>query len=577
MDDPDDAELGGDLEAFESRADYIHESDLPNVTSRGDWFDAIHKALLSPRIAVIVGPRGCGKTHMMRYTWLECRQTAKEPFAVYVTFNRYLRLEPWMQRRADARRLFNAWVLALIVDATIESLEGMGEDDFPLAPNFSFGRDRLKLVIERLESHIAGEQLTREDEDAVRELTIARVTEVLRRAYRQAGRTRAVILLDDAALTLTPEFLVEFFEVVRTIKQTDIAPKCSVYPGTTQYGPRFHPHQDALVAPAWLSIENPKYREIMETIIRLRNPSAYQAVQAEVSHLLMYAAFGVPRAYLVMMGKMAKAGKQTQAEINRILQEHATDQRNEFRSIEQKLPQFRTLIHSGEAFFNRIVDAVVKDNVDNAGPKGTKQLVIGIEAKEFPALATRMIKFLIEAGLLYEYPEVKHGEDRTYRRYTPHMTALLRERAFSSRTHGVSTAAVVEYIERPRSKHPVRRNLATLLSPEQLGNLKFDLPACPECGAARLNETQKFCHECASPLPQSSTYHRLMALKIDEVTVLTTWARGRLKAHGIETIQDLMSIPDPGAELRNIYRVGPARSTKIITTLESYVNEALLT
>src|SRR5215207_6219054 len=106
-----------DLNAFEARADYIDENDLPQFTSKSDWFEAIHTELLSSQTAVIVGPRGCGKTHMMRYTWLRCRDNAEQPLATYVSFNRYLRLEPWMHRRADARRLFNAWVLALITDA----------------------------------------------------------------------------------------------------------------------------------------------------------------------------------------------------------------------------------------------------------------------------------------------------------------------------------------------------------------------------------------------------------------------------------------------------------------------------
>lgn len=188
-----------------------------------------------------------------------------------------------------------------------------------------------------------------------------------------------------------------------------------------------------------------------------------------------------------------------------------------------------------------------------------------------------MIKFLVEAGLVYEYPEVKHGEDREYRRYTPHMTELLKGRAFSGRTHGISAASIVEYIERPRSKHPVRRSLTTILSPDQVAKLKFDLPACPECGATRLNETQKFCHECSSPLPQSSTFHRLMALQIDEVSILTPWARRKLREHGIDTIQDLMSMADPGAELRKIRQFGPVRSTKTVIKLEQYVNETLLT
>ncbi|MFM0874793.1 hypothetical protein QU886_27910, partial [Klebsiella pneumoniae] len=37
-------------------------------------------------------------------------------------------------------------------------------------------------------------------------------------AIQVAGRKRAVLLLDDAALTLTPEYMVEFFEIFRSLK-----------------------------------------------------------------------------------------------------------------------------------------------------------------------------------------------------------------------------------------------------------------------------------------------------------------------------------------------------------------------
>lgn len=566
-----------DLNAVEARADYIDEDQIIAVTSTGDMFEGIHRDLLSTHTVLIVGPRGCGKTHMMRYTWMQCRGSSDLPLAVYVSFNRYLRLEPWMQRRVDSMKLFNAWVLAQIVDAVLDVIEKISDLPFDIAPDFTFERQHLKFAYARLESHIAGDGLSRRDEDIIRDLTVPRVIDLLRRACGHANRRRAVVLFDDAALTLTPAFMADFFDIVRAIKQPDIAPKCSVYPGTTQYGPRFHVQQEAHVVPAWLDVGAPKYAEIMETIVQLRNPQAAAVIKPDVSRMLMFAAFGVPRAYLSMMGRLLKLGRQGQPEINKVIQDLRTHQLGEFRSIEQKLPQFKTLIQTGEVFFQRIVEAVVLEGSKRKSHDNEKNWLLLFEKTEMPNLATRMIKFLIEAGLLYEGPQVMHGGiERVYTKYTPHLSALIAARAFAGGSRGTSPAAFTEYTKRRKMHHGARRKLTTLLRKHEIDGLKFDLPACPECGAERLSETQKYCHECANTLPRPSTYFRLMALSIDKVPILSRWARDRLKEQGISTIQDLMSFEDPGTELRKIHRVGPKRARRYIEIIEDHVNESLL-
>ncbi|TXN17301.1 zinc ribbon domain-containing protein [Methylobacterium sp. WL122] len=566
-----------DLNAVEARADYIDEDQIIAVTSMGDWFEAIHNELLTVQTVLIVGPRGCGKTHMMRYTWMKCRRSEDLPLAIYVSFNRYLRLEPWMHRRVDAMKLFNAWVLAQIVDATLDVMEKLTGQAFNLAPDFLFDRHDLKLAYARLESHIAGDGLNDKDEEVIRDLTVPRVIDLIRRACAHADRRRAVVLFDDAALTLTPAFMTDFFDVVRAIKQRDIAPKCSVYPGTTQYGSRFHVHQEAYVVPVWLDVGADEYGAIMETIVQLRNPQAAAFIKPDVSRMLMFAAFGVPRAYLSMMGRLLKLGKQGQPEINKVIQALRTHQLGEFRSIEQKLPQFKTLIQTGEIFFQRIVEAVVEEGLKRKQIENEKNWLLLFEKTEMPNLATRMIKFLIEAGLLYEGQEVMHGGlERVYTKYTPHLSALIAARAFAGGSRGTSPAAFTEYTKRKAMHHGARRKLTTLLKKPEIHGLRFDLPACPQCGAERLSETQKFCHECANTLPRPSTYFRLMGLPIDKVPILTRWARDRLKEQGISTIQDLMSFEDPGTELRKIHRVGPKRARRYIEIIEDHVNESLL-
>src|SRR3954451_24223602 len=102
-------------QTLEQRADYIPLDKLRRETAKGDWFDAVHQALTDRGTKLLVGPRGCGKTHVMRYTWDTSILDSKLPLCVYVSFNRYYRLEPLLRARSNAVDLFHVWVLANIV------------------------------------------------------------------------------------------------------------------------------------------------------------------------------------------------------------------------------------------------------------------------------------------------------------------------------------------------------------------------------------------------------------------------------------------------------------------------------
>lgn len=68
--------------ALEQRADYIPYDELLDGTAINDFFSSVHQALIDRGTKLLVGPRGCGKTHMMRYTWVTCRDDLTAPFAV---------------------------------------------------------------------------------------------------------------------------------------------------------------------------------------------------------------------------------------------------------------------------------------------------------------------------------------------------------------------------------------------------------------------------------------------------------------------------------------------------------------
>ncbi|ELO0615670.1 AAA family ATPase [Pseudomonas aeruginosa] len=563
--------------ALEQRADYITSKELKDGTATSDFFDEIISTLLKKQTTLIVGPRGCGKTHMMRYASILCKDDAKKPLAIYVSFNRYYRLEPMLISRANAINLFHTWVLSRIIVATHEALaeqdEVFSEDELQEALEYIDISD-LQNLIAKLERSLP---LTQDELDLANSITLHTTKKIIDNHTSLGNRPRAILLLDDAALTLTPEYMAEFFEIFRSIKSPYISPKASVYPGTTEYGARFHPTQEGGFEHVWLSVSSPHYIETMHSIAAHRIPD-FSSIPDEIRQYLAYAAFGIPRAYLHMIMEFQKKKFSTvQQGLNRIVQSHTEARIEEFLTLAIKAPKLKTIIEQGNALFSKLV-LLLKEFNDKLAPSGTKQLLIGITGIKDQPMVERMFNLLIEAGLLYPVAEkVSHGEDRKYDRYTPHIAALLHERAFSAKARGWSARIVVDKINQKTSRQPLRRSVSSLFTSEELSSLKFDLPACSTCGKERITATQKYCHHCGAELLDSSTFETCMSLPLHEVPGLTKWTVAKLKQElpRFKTIGDLLSVQDPGTELRKIHRVGQARAEKIIRLVTSFVDEFL--
>jgi Cdc6-like AAA superfamily ATPase len=274
-------------EAIEQRADFIPYDDLKAETADNDIFNKIVDSLIKKQTTLIVGPRGCGKTHMMRYASILCQENESKPFAVYVSFNRYYRLEPLLTSKIDAINLFHSWVLARIIVSSYDAIKEVNKDitEDVLSESLNYlDVNSLSNVINQLEKGIS---LTEEEQLEIRKLSIPNVKNIIDNLRMLGGRKRTILLLDDAALTLTPEYMKEFFDIFRTLKSSHISPKASVYPGTTEYGARFHPTQEGELIPVWLSVEEASYSEIMEDIAKKRIPN-YNDVPMEVKEYLKF-------------------------------------------------------------------------------------------------------------------------------------------------------------------------------------------------------------------------------------------------------------------------------------------------
>lgn len=100
---------------FEERADHLPLETIKSSLADGDLFLHARKKLLAKGAKFLVGPRGVGKTHVMRYAYIEAIEKKHQPIAVYANFSKYLHLEPLLKKSPDALKRFHSWVLAKLL------------------------------------------------------------------------------------------------------------------------------------------------------------------------------------------------------------------------------------------------------------------------------------------------------------------------------------------------------------------------------------------------------------------------------------------------------------------------------
>jgi len=562
---------------FEERADQLALSDIESTLSDGQIFRSARRKLLSRGAKLLVGPRGTGKTHLMRYTYLQAMKDPASPLAAYANFSRYLSLEPLLKKSPDALKRFHSWVVARLLISAFDLIRDMSpahpsvDASFMIRHNPLLDEERLREFVALLERGGGAAEY----DVFGKLLTVALVIDVFTLLCKKYRRSRVVLLLDDAALSLADQYLIAFFEVYRLLKSENIAPKASVYPGSTQYGPTFHTSHEAQEVELWLSVEDPEYLSIMGDIGDKRLASVVAKIPSETLNHFKYVAFGSPRAYLRMIREYSEAqSSSAQSRVNRITERHVELLWSEYDSLAIKLRQFASVIRTGHS----LIDASVRQIASGQDHDWLERnVVLGLQQDaDRSTLAERMLRFLIEVGLLYPLNSpVSHGRNRRYDRYIVHL-AFLQAAGVFRQGRGSSPRDLPAYMQRAPAKHPIRAQLGTLLNGDELAHLVLDSPVCQRCSAARISESQRFCHNCGEQLVAASLFDQCMQLPLSNVPGISAALIGRLISETrMRTVGDVYSSQSPRADLQKASYIGPKRAGGIIDAVSVVVGEFL--
>ena len=348
-------EVDQDINLWEERADYIDDQHINEWTAETADFIELEKTIVAPGAKMIAGPRGSGKTHVMRYSYNQCIEQKSKPLPVYVTYGKYYSLEPFLTSKANAHKIFHTWVIIKLILGLQYTLKKLDKSGLP-----SFWMDEKEITELKEFSKNAEKGLYAENEISekiLRTIHIETLHILLKKSMNHFKRKRCILLLDDAALTLTPEYLTEFFDVFRTLISRNISPKASVYPGTTDYGPRLHLGHDAKLFEVW-KINLDQNENLLQRIAEKRFQSEISAIPENILKLFMLASFGIPRTFINMVNDFLnqKKTQSSQQLFNKIIETHAQYLRIEYRSIKKKLTQYGSIIDVGEKLFDSVID-----------------------------------------------------------------------------------------------------------------------------------------------------------------------------------------------------------------------------
>lgn len=552
---------------FIEQAEYLEEDSFSRWSASHPDESAILKKLTHGGAKLISGPRGCGKTTLLKKAFYSMLSDQEAALPIYVNYKRSLSIEPLYKSGKSGTFWFHQWIIYKIYQGIYETLARMRLDI-----DISVGELKAKQAAEMLE--MSGPVLSESDS-----VSVARLEADISRILDKTSRTRCVLLLDDAAHAFSADQQRDFFDFYRQIKSSKISPKAAVYPGVTNYSSSFHVGHDAEQIDVWIKPERDEYLNFMRRILHARFPqNVTDTIQKNsiAVDFLCYAAFGVPRALLNMIQTLtqddengsSKLDLNRTAVLNAVKQHHASI-RKLFSSLAGKLLVYRRFIETGESVLNNSYDLIKTYNKQKTTKR--QSVSIALSHDDMSPDLERVFGLFQYAGLCIPKEQlVSRGEKGRFQLFTMHYAglvdrnALIGARAISLNSH-VEAFGMRDAHEFTRTK-PARL-LAGVNATEAFA---LSLPPCNVCKSPRLYEDAQFCARCGSPLTQSSIYLKLVNSDID-VLPLTANRIAKIKEQSrIRKVRDIL-LDHEHSQLLEVDRIGPAWAAKIVRLAEEFV------
>ena len=543
---------------FEERAENLSEEQFDQWTTVTKFEERVLSQLCNSSPRLLVGPRGCGKTTLLRLASQRIARTGRH-LPIYVNYQRSFNLEPAFSTRADAAEFFQEWLTAKILAAARTA--------------------HPKALAGQLASLASGAQsfIDRAERDPSTPLIglpgPAALSKTLSDWAIERSKAGVILLLDDAAQAFAPEQQRIFFEYVQNIRSSLVSYKAAIYPGVTEYSPTYNIGHDAKIVDAW-AVNDDRYVASMHSLLERRMPDGLPpGLSNEVVELLAAASFGIPRGFLNMietfLGESPDPGLTTSVAVTTINQ-HAEEVDQVFRQLAKKVPAFGNYISAGVDVEQRMCNQLRLLNTVREERSSDEQAVdIAIRVPVNQKL--RQILGLLEyAGIVRVSHETVSYGDHVYLRVALHSAILMSRRAFAHGQNPTLRMRARAALRGSRQFSSKRVLGDRLLPPVDAAACVLKLGECARCHQPRPTAEARFCFNCGAELKDESRYAQLVQASIAELA-LPSLKLEVLQSAGFSTVEDILNDRGQTGLLR-LWSIGPTWARRIQSRAAEYVS-----
>jgi len=559
--------------AFVEQAEYLESEIFSSWHASHPDEDAILRKLCHGGAKLISGPRGCGKTTLLLQAYNSMLGDGTAAFPIYVNYKRSLSLEPLYKSNTDGTFWFNQWIIVKIYQGIYESLKRL-----QLQLQFKLSIDEKSAT--KLASML---EMSKFDNNFDLTLSIPSLEDDIQEILTKTGRSRCVILLDDAAHAFSPDQQRDFFDFFRQVKSKTISPKAAIYPGVTTYSPNFHIGHDAELIDVLIKPDSKEYLDFMKSILSARFSDGIQdSIESnpQAVELLCYASFGIPRALLNMLQVLIESESNdvgdavlqidlSKNSVIKAIKQHYQNTRKIFTSLAAKLPVYKKFIETGDEILKNSITLIKEYNKSKVASK--QSVSIAIADSDLSVELLRVFSFFQYAGLCIPKSEtISRGEKGKFQLYAIHYSGLIDSNALI----GARSINMQSYVEAFSTRDPhefTRTKPAPLFNNEEYSAVfALSLPPCSACNTPRAFEEAKFCVKCGSPLSTPSTYQDLLNRDIQDLPLTVSRIRKIKEQSAIRKVRDIL-LDHEHAELLKVDRIGPFWAAKIMRLAEEFV------
>lgn len=554
-------------QVFVEQAEYLEVDTFTKWNASHPDEEAILRKLTQGGAKLISGPRGCGKTTLLKKAFQVLISQNESALPIYVNYKRSLSIEPLYTAGKNGTYWFHQWVILKIYQGIYQTLTEIG-----VSIELSIGSSKAREASDFLEMSNSAKV----ESDSV---SIGRLEEDIAKVLEKTNRARCILLLDDAAHAFSADQQRDFFDFFRQIKSKEISPKAAIYPGVTNFSSSFHVGHDAEQIDVWVKPDREEYLSFMRRIIEARFSENIETTIQQNStsvDFLCYASFGVPRALLNMLQSLIVETEDendlridfSRAAVLKAVKLHYVNTRKLFTSLTGKLPVYRKFIESGEFILVNSFNLIKKYNKEKIE---TKQSVsIAIPDEDITPELARVFSLFQYAGLCIPKEEmISRGEKGRFRLYTMHYAGLVDANALIGAKAINQLSYVKAFAARDAHEFTRTRPKALLQGVSDSDAFALSLPPCSVCGTPRLYEEAQFCAKCGSPLTQASSYLNLVNSDIDQLPLTTNRIRKIKEQSSIRKIKDILMDHDHSQLLR-VDRIGKVWAEKIVRLAEEF-------